>query len=283
MAAHRRARPSWPRASSTWRPTSACATPRPTRAGTATPRAPELLPRVRVRHPRAAPRRAASTRAGSRAPAATPPPTILALLAAVRGPARRPRRARSSRSRSARARPATAGRRVPPPRAQRLVALLPAGRPPPHRGDAAGAGARPDGARSTSPPPPSTWCAACSALCHVFLRDRDWTSGRSWRVYRAGPTAASRSCASSRRGAASTGYRSRGSWPARTTATSASPLTPSRNRLVVARAIDNLMKGAAGQAVQALNLMFGCRRDHRARLPRAAPGVGSLTCAGSCW
>ena len=31
----------------------------------------------------------------------------------------------------------------------------------------------------------------------------------------------------------------------------------SSNRLVVISAIDNLMKGAAGQAVQALNLMYG--------------------------
>jgi LysW-gamma-L-alpha-aminoadipyl-6-phosphate/LysW-L-glutamyl-5-phosphate reductase len=32
---------------------------------------------------------------------------------------------------------------------------------------------------------------------------------------------------------------------------------PHSNRLVVMSAIDNLMKGAAGQAVQALNLMCG--------------------------
>ena len=39
-------------------------------------------------------------------------------------------------------------------------------------------------------------------------------------------------------------------------ATSASRRTPSR-RLVVMAAIDNLMKGAAGQAVQCFNLMHG--------------------------
>ena len=30
------------------------------------------------------------------------------------------------------------------------------------------------------------------------------------------------------------------------------------NRLIIMSAIDNLIKGAAGQAVQNMNLMFGC-------------------------
>ena len=48
---------------------------------------------------------------------------------------------------------------------------------------------------------------------------------------------------------------------------------PDSNRLVVVSAIDNLMKGAAGQAVQAFNVMHGLRRDDRARVSRAAPDL----------
>ena len=39
---------------------------------------------------------------------------------------------------------------------------------------------------------------------------------------------------------------------------------PASNRLVVISAIDNLMKGAAGTAVQTMNIMLGC--DERAGL-----------------
>ena len=40
-------------------------------------------------------------------------------------------------------------------------------------------------------------------------------------------------------------------------ATSASPSTPARGRAVVVSAIDNLVKGAAGQAIQNMNLLLG--------------------------
>jgi hypothetical protein len=48
-------------------------------------------------------------------------------------------------------------------------------------------------------------------------------------------------------------------------------LDPGSNRLVVISAIDNLMKGAAGQAVQCMNLMFGIPETHWVAIFRAAP------------
>ena len=36
-------------------------------------------------------------------------------------------------------------------------------------------------------------------------------------------------------------------------------LDPRTNRVVLMGALDNLVKGAAGQAVQNMNLLFGCR------------------------
>ncbi len=45
----------------------------------------------------------------------------------------------------------------------------------------------------------------------------------------------------------------------------------SSNRLVVISAIDNLMKGAAGQAVQALNLMLGCNETTGLEFPGLHP------------
>ncbi len=46
-------------------------------------------------------------------------------------------------------------------------------------------------------------------------------------------------------------------WRAPTSATSASRSTPDTGRAVVVSAIDNLVKGAAGQAIQNMNLMLG--------------------------
>jgi len=48
-------------------------------------------------------------------------------------------------------------------------------------------------------------------------------------------------------------------------------LDPSSNRLVVISAIDNLMKGAAGQAVQALNLMMGFEESTALEFPGLHP------------
>ena len=38
-------------------------------------------------------------------------------------------------------------------------------------------------------------------------------------------------------------------------------LDPRTNRVVLMGALDNLVKGAAGQAVQNMNLLFGCREN----------------------
>ena len=48
-------------------------------------------------------------------------------------------------------------------------------------------------------------------------------------------------------------------------------LDPYSNRLVVASAIDNLVKGSAGQAVQAMNLMLGLPEDMGLRFPGLFP------------
>jgi N-acetyl-gamma-glutamyl-phosphate/LysW-gamma-L-alpha-aminoadipyl-6-phosphate reductase len=48
-------------------------------------------------------------------------------------------------------------------------------------------------------------------------------------------------------------------------------LDPNSNRLVVISAIDNLMKGAAGQAVQALNLMYGFEETTGLEFPGLHP------------
>ncbi len=67
---------------------------------------------------------------------------------------------------------------------------------------------------------------------------------------------------------------------------------PRGNRLVVMSAIDNLMKGAAGQAVQAFNIMHGLRGNRGPRVSGPAPdltavrgpepGLDSDPCA-DCW
>jgi N-acetyl-gamma-glutamyl-phosphate/LysW-gamma-L-alpha-aminoadipyl-6-phosphate reductase len=48
-------------------------------------------------------------------------------------------------------------------------------------------------------------------------------------------------------------------------------LDPNSNRLVVISAIDNLMKGAAGQAVQAFNLMYGFEENTGLQFPGLHP------------
>lgn len=48
-------------------------------------------------------------------------------------------------------------------------------------------------------------------------------------------------------------------------------LDPDSNRLVVISAIDNLMKGAAGQAVQALNIMYGYEENTGLEFPGLHP------------
>ena len=63
--------------------------------------------------------------------------------------------------------------------------------------------------------------------------------------------------ASSRNAAASTVTRNRKFWPAAIIVTSVFERDPHSNRLVVISALDNLMKGAAGQAVQAFNIAQG--------------------------
>ena len=55
---------------------------------------------------------------------------------------------------------------------------------------------------------------------------------------------------------------------ARTTATSASAVDKRTNRVIVTSVIDNLVKGAAGQAIQNMNLM--CGFDETAGLTMAA-------------
>ena len=46
---------------------------------------------------------------------------------------------------------------------------------------------------------------------------------------------------------------------------------PGSNRLVVVSAIDNLMKGAAGQAVQAFNIMYGFEETAALEFPGLHP------------
>jgi N-acetyl-gamma-glutamyl-phosphate reductase len=43
------------------------------------------------------------------------------------------------------------------------------------------------------------------------------------------------------------------------------------NRVVILSAIDNLVKGASGQAIQSMNLMFGLDETLGLWLPAAAP------------
>jgi len=43
------------------------------------------------------------------------------------------------------------------------------------------------------------------------------------------------------------------------------------NRVIVLSAIDNLVKGASGQAIQNMNLMFGLDETRGLWLPAAAP------------
>ena len=110
-------------------------------------------------------------------------------------------------------------------------------------------------ARSPSRPPRSRRCAASSPPPTSSSRSRCPTrrSGRST----APPTRTSRSCGSSRRAAASTATRNRRSSPARNWCDVGFERDPNSNRLVVMAALDNLMKGAAGQAVQAFNIRCG--------------------------
>ncbi len=63
---------------------------------------------------------------------------------------------------------------------------------------------------------------------------------------------------------------------------------PHSNRLVVISALDNLMKGAAGTAVQTMNVMMGWEERHGATLHGATSGVGQaggklLRGEGGCW
>ena len=46
---------------------------------------------------------------------------------------------------------------------------------------------------------------------------------------------------------------------------------PRANRLIVVSCIDNLVKGAAGQAVQNMNLMFGLREEEGLERPALYP------------
>ena len=48
-------------------------------------------------------------------------------------------------------------------------------------------------------------------------------------------------------------------------------IDPRTNRLIMMGAIDNLVKGAAGQAVQNMNLMFGLAEDTGLRTVPAIP------------
>ncbi len=53
---------------------------------------------------------------------------------------------------------------------------------------------------------------------------------------------------------------------------------PSHRRLLISSAIDNLVKGAAGQAVQCLNLRCGLPRDLGLVATSAAPSTGAARC-----
>jgi N-acetyl-gamma-glutamyl-phosphate reductase len=53
---------------------------------------------------------------------------------------------------------------------------------------------------------------------------------------------------------------------------------PSHGRLLISSAIDNLVKGAAGQAVQCLNLRCGLPRDLGLVATSAAPSIGAARC-----
>ena len=87
------------------------------------------------------------------------------------------------------------------------------------------------------------------------------------------PTATSRSCASCTSSRASTATPSPRSWPAATMPTWASTMTQRTGRVVAIAAIDNLMKGAAGTAVQCMNLMCGWDETAGPGLPRPAPDL----------
>ena len=97
--------------------------------------------------------------------------------------------------------------------------------------------------RAASSPPASSTCPASTTQEQL---------GAAWRA----PTRASRSSASS----AAAGSRRWSPCPAATTSRSASrsaPATGDTRRVVCFSALDNLVKGGAGQAIQAFNVMMG--------------------------
>ena len=102
------------------------------------------------------------------------------------------------------------------------------------------------------------------ATSHVFLKD-PLPEKEIWAIYRA-PTRTSRSCGSSRRPAGVHRYPEPKLLSGSNWCDVGFERDPNSNRVVVMAALDNLMKGAAGQAVQALNIRCGFPEDDRARV-----------------
>ena len=121
-------------------------------------------------------------------------------------------------------------------------------RPPPHRRDRAGDGR----ARHVHAAP----AAVQPRPARDGVRAADRPGGRPRRAVRRRATPASRSSASAR-------CRRRSAWRARTPSRWRRSADPRTGTAIVAAALDNLVKGAAGQAIQNANLMLGPRRGRR--------------------
>ena len=155
----------------------------------------------------------------------------------------------------------------------------PTGRaPPPHAGDRPGArgacGAPRHGRRSRR-----TWCRSTRASSSpaTSRRRASTTPARAARALRRRRTRASRSssCATGRPACATCARR--------TSAASSVHVDARTGRVLVFAAIDNLWKGAASQAVQNLNLMFGrTRREGLRADATSSPRAGSTPPGAAC-
>ena len=164
-------------------------------------------------------------------------------------------------------------------RADENVTPYGVGAPPPHARDRPGARAR-SGARRSRADVRAAPGAARPGRARLLLRARrrEPRRRRAARALRARPTPTSRSSSwpSGRPGCATCATR--------TSAASTPTPTSARGKVLVFAAIDNLWKGAASQAVQNLNLMFGLDETARAARERrvASSARAGSRCPSAC-
>ena len=209
--------------------------------------------------------RSARARASSRTPAATRPRCCCRCCPSLRATPGRCRRHRGGREeRRHRGRPLAARGPALLRAHGQLLGLLPGPDPSPRGRD-----------RGRSWPKPRASRVALTFCPHLLPVKRGILSAiyvKTDRVRR-GPGRGARRVL--RRVAASCGWwtRRRGSPTCHTPTTACSPCTPRpRAGSVVFSALDNLVKGAAGQAIQNLNVALGLGRDGSACRDRASHG-----------